>query len=122
MRFIMQFWSDETRPAAPDFVSALAHYNERLEQAGVLLAAEGLVKCDAGLRITMVHGERELRPSSARDTPRLGAGFWILRAHSHAEAAAWAKLCPLMEGDVLELRELYGPPELMLIASQVALA
>jgi hypothetical protein len=122
MRFIIQLWSDEARPASPLLVSALARFNEQLEQAGVLLAAEGLVKSESGVRINMVQGERALREGPFLDAAAgLGAGFWIIRAKSKHEAVEWAKRCPLAEGDQLEVRALYGLPELALAASDVAM-
>jgi hypothetical protein len=121
MRFIIQLWSDETRPASPASVSALAQFNERMAQAGVLLAAEGLVKSDLGTRITMSEGERVLSPGPFVDAPRLGAGFWIVRVRSRQEALAWAMRCPLSDGDQLELRALYGVADLELVASELAL-
>jgi hypothetical protein len=119
MRFIIQLSSDETRPATPAFVSALAHFNEQLAQAGVLLAAEGLVKSESGVRITMIDGERSLRVGPF-DAPALGAGFWIIRTRGKEEAVEWAKRCPLAEGDQLELRALYGVPDLALATSELA--
>jgi hypothetical protein len=114
-------WSDETRPASPASVSALAHFNERMAQAGVLLAAEGLVKSDLGTRITMREGERVLNGGPFLDAPRLGAGFWIIRARTRQEALAWAMRCPLSDGDQLEVRPLYGVADLELVASELAL-
>lgn len=121
MRFIIQLWSDEGRPVSPVSVSALAHFNEQLSQAGVLLAAEGLVKSDTALRITMADGAHDVSAGPFRDAPRLGAGFWIIRARSKQEALDWAKRCPLAEGDQLELRQLYGMPDLALATSGIAL-
>jgi hypothetical protein len=120
MRFIIQLWSDEVRPASPAFISALAHFNERLAQAGVLMAAEGLVMSEAGMRIAMAAGERVLTAGPFVDAPRLGAGFWIIRAASKQEALEWAKRCPLGEGDHLELRPLYGFADLALTSSELA--
>ena len=122
MRFIIQLWTDEARPAAPAVVTALAQFNEQLEHAGVLLAAEGLVKSQRGVRIAMADGAHTLSHGPFTDAPRLGAGFWIIRAKSQHEAVEWAKRCPLAEGDQLEVRELYGLAELALISSKLALA
>jgi hypothetical protein len=120
MRFMIQLWSDETRPASPARVHALARYNEELAQAGVLLAAEGLVASPSGMRIALAGGERVLTPGPFRDAPRLGAGFWIVRVGEKREALEWGKRCPLAEGDVLEVRELYGFTELSLHLSDLA--
>jgi hypothetical protein len=121
MRFIIQLWSDEARPVSPALVSALAHFNEQLAQAGVLLSAEGLVKSDRGVRITLDEGARAVSAGPFRDASKLGAGFWIIRARSKHEALRWAERCPLAEGDHLELRQLYGLSDLALAESGLAL-
>ena len=120
MRFIIQLWSDE-RAASTALIEALAEYNERLASEGVLLAAEGLVS-SGGVRITLADGERSTHTGPFADAPRLGSGFWIVRARSKEEAVAWAGLCPLREGDVLEVRQLYGSADLALIHTKLALA
>lgn len=122
MRFMIQLWSDETRPASPALVSALARFNEELAQAGVLLAAEGLLASSAGVRMTMARGERVVTHGPFFDTTKLGAGFWIVRAGSKQQALEWARRCPLGEGDLLEVRELYGLADLALPSSALALA
>jgi hypothetical protein len=122
MRFIMQLWSDEARPASPTLVQALARFNEELAQAGVLLAAEGLVASSAGVRMTMARGERIVTHGPFRDASRLCAGFWILRASSKQHVLEWARRCPLGDGDMLELRELYGVADIALPSSELATA
>lgn len=122
MRFIIQLWSDEARPPSPALVSALARFNEELAQAGILLAAEGLVASSAGVRMTMARGERLVTPGPFFDGAKLGAGFWIVRASSKQHAVDWARRCPLGEGDTLEVRELYGLADLALPSSELVLA
>jgi hypothetical protein len=122
MRFIIQLWSDEARPASPALISALARFNEELAQAGVLLAAEGLVASSAGVRMIMARGERIVTNGPFFDASKLGAGFWIVRASSKQHALEWARRCPLGEGDMLEVRELFGLADLALPSSELALA
>jgi hypothetical protein len=111
MRFMIQLWTDEARPAAPELVNALARYNDELADSGVLLAAEGLVASKSGVHIAYQSGERLVRDGAT--TPRrLGVGFWILRVRDKREAVAWAQRCPLGEGDALEVRQLFGAADL----------
>lgn len=121
MRFIIQLWSDEARPVSPALVSALAQFNEQLSQAGVLLSAEGLVRSDSAVRITMAAGARAVSAGPFRDAAKLGAGFWIIRAPSKREALDWAERCPLGDGDHLELRQLYGLSDVALTDGGMAL-
>ncbi|HEX6239451.1 MAG TPA: YciI family protein [Polyangiales bacterium] len=107
MRFMIQLWTDEARPAAPELVQALARFSDELDHAGVLLAAEGLVDSRTGVHIAYQRGERSIR-EGARTAQRLGVGFWIVRAGSKREAVEWAQRCPLQEGDAIEVRQLFG--------------
>jgi hypothetical protein len=111
MRFMIQLWTEEASSAVPERVNALARYNEELAEAGVLLAAEGLVASHAGVHIALHGGERHV-VEGAHSEGRLGVGFWIVRARDKRDAVAWAQRCPLGEGDALEVRQLYGAADL----------
>lgn len=111
MRYMIQLWTDESQPAPPERVLALARFNDDLSQAGVLLAAEGLVNSSTGVHIAHQHGERSIR-EGARGAQRLGVGFWILRVASKREAVEWAQRFPLQDGDALEVRQLFGAADL----------
>jgi hypothetical protein len=41
------------------------------------------------------------------ETMELIAGFWIWMVKSMDEALAWARRCPMLEGDVLEIRPVF---------------
>ena len=111
MRFMIQLWSDEGRPAPAEHVAALAQYNDELGQAGVLLAAEGLVASSAGVHIGLAGGERHVR-EGVHSSQRSGVGFWIVRVGCKREAVELAQRCPLGEGDAIEVRQLYGAADL----------
>ncbi len=114
MRFMMQLWSrEEAQPARlpdPALVSAMASYYEELTDAGVLLVAEGLLASGRGARIAVAEGERVVTEGPFADADRLTSAILILQVKSKSEALAWAQRCPLAEGDLLELRQLYDPP------------
>ena len=120
MRFMIQLWTDEARPAAPELVDALARFNEELADGGVLLAAEGLVASRAGVHIALRRGERSVR-DGATGLQRSGVGFWILRVRDKREAVAWAQRCPLGEGDALEVRQLFGAADLEVMVAALAI-
>ena len=114
MRFMIQLSSRENAELGEGearLVAAVAKYCDELMNAGVLLAVEGLLESAKGARISMAHGQRTVADGPFRDTPRLGVAFWVIRAKSKAEALAWAERCPLSEGDLLEVRQLYDPTD-----------
>jgi hypothetical protein len=110
MRYIIQLWSDET-PAQPAHVAAMARYYEDLARAGVLLATEGFLPSAKGARISMARGRQVIEPGPFPEAGKQTAGFWMIRASSREEAIDWARRCPLSEGDVLEVRQAYGPAD-----------
>jgi len=114
MRFMIQLWSDEHALPDTQLVAAMVSYNDALSRAGVLLAAEGLLSSSRGARISMSAGQRELSHGPFHEALGVCVGFWLLRVRSRAEALECTKRCPLSERDVLELRELYGVPDLTL--------
>ncbi len=84
-------------------IQKMMKYNSDLAHAGVLESLNGLHPPSQGVRFqfggdgpSMVNTEVE------------GAvgGYWILKVESHEAAVAWAKRCPAMPGDVLELRRI----------------
>ncbi|HVZ36245.1 MAG TPA: YciI family protein [Polyangiaceae bacterium] len=114
MRFMIQLWSREDtdlrRRPDPRLIAAMARYYEELTDAGVLRVAEGLLPSLRGARIVSSHGERVVSEGPFAETGRLTAAILIIQVRSKAEALAWAERCPLADGDLLELRELYEPP------------
>lgn len=110
MRYIIQLWSDET-PAHPTHVAAMTRYYEDLARAGVLLATEGFLPSEKGARISMARGEQVVERGPFREGRKQAAGFWMIRASSREQAIEWARRCPLAEGDVLEVRQAYGPAD-----------
>jgi hypothetical protein len=114
MRFMIQLWSDERALPDEKRVVAMARYNDMLSQAGVLLCAEGLLSSTRGARIAMHGGQPVVVQGPFDDGRTPCVGFWLLRVGSKAEAVEWARLCPLSEGDILDVRQLYTVPELAL--------
>lgn len=80
-------------------------FNEGLERAGVLLAAEGLQPTSAGARIDFEAGGPSISrgPFASRD---LVAGFWMIEAKSLDAAIDMMKQAPFQEGQ-LEIRALH---------------
>jgi hypothetical protein len=116
MRYLLQLRSDERRPAQGAHVAALTQFNDDLWRAGVLLAVEGLLPSARGAHISMARGQRTIVEGQRADPRPTSAGFWLIQADSAQTAVAWAKRCPLADGDELELRELYEPPELWTVS------
>lgn len=86
-------------------INDMGAYNEKLMKAGVMLAGEGLADDPANSFVV----DFESEPPVVTDGPygevhELFNGFWMLEVASRAEAAEWARQCPLGPGSKLEVR------------------
>ena len=87
-------------------LNAMGKFNEELENAGVVLAAEGLHPSSKAKRIKFSGGNRIVTDGPFAETRELIAGFWIWKVNSMDEALEWAKRIPTdperpdMEGEI----------------------
>lgn len=112
MRFMIIVKSTEQGEAGilPDSadLAAMGRFNEKLIDAGILLAAEGLMASSKGARIKFEpQGKQTIVDGPFAEAKELVAGFWIIRAHSFEEAMKWARMAPMSVGDVLEVRQVF---------------
>jgi hypothetical protein len=73
---------------------AMARFNEQLVNAGVLLAADGLLPSSKGKRIGFDGASRTVIDGPFAETRELVAGFWLWEVRDMDEAVAWVKRCP----------------------------
>ena len=106
---LLRPWLDEHTPTASDFAQAqkraarVLSALQRDPDAGVLESLNGLHPPTSGVQVRF--GEDG---SSVSDIESAGAvgGYWILNVSSHEAAVEWARRCPALPGDVLELRQI----------------
>lgn len=112
MRFLVMVKADQATEAGvmPDekLLSEMMSFNEQLVKAGVMLAGEGLHPSSKGARVAFSAG----RHSTVIDGPfaeakELVAGYWLWQCKSLAEAIEWVKRCPMQEGAVIEIRQVF---------------
>ena len=91
-------------------VAAMMKFNQSLQQAGVLLALDGLHPPSMGARVSFAGGKPKVTDGPFAEAKELVAGYTIIQVASREEALAWVKRWPVEDGDgevELELRELY---------------
>jgi hypothetical protein len=123
MRFMVIVKANKESEAGilPDqkILTEIGKFNEELEKAGVLLAAEGLQPSSKGVRMKFSGNKRTVIDGPFTETKELIAGFWLWQVKSKEEAIEWLKRAPFQEGEV-EIRQVgeaddFGPdftPEL----------
>ena len=92
-----------------ELFDAMARYNEKLVNAGIMLAGEGLQPTSKGVRVRFSGDERIVTGGPFTETNELIAGFWLWQVKSMEEAIDWVKRCPnpMMEDSDIEIRPLY---------------
>jgi hypothetical protein len=97
------------KPSDAKMLDEMGKFNEELVKAGVMLEGEGLHPSSKGVRVQF---GGQGKPAKVIDGPfaetkELVAGYWIWQVKSRDEAVAWLKRAPFLEGDVVEVRQIF---------------
>ncbi|WP_024304346.1 YciI family protein [Pseudogulbenkiania sp. MAI-1] len=111
MRFMMLMIPKGYENADPgampsaEAVAAMMKYNEELQQAGVLLALDGLHPPSMGARVSFEDGQPKVTEGPFPDVQEVLGGYWMIQVKSREEAVEWAKRCPASANEVVEVRQ-----------------
>ena len=111
MRFMMLMIPHGYEQAEPgtmppaDRVAAMMKYNEALQQAGVLIALDGLHPPSMGARVSFPGGKPKVTDGPFSEAKEVLGGYWMIKVASKEEAIAWASRCPAAENEVIEIRQ-----------------
>ena len=111
MRFMMLMIPKGYEQAEPgttppaDRVAEMMKYNEALQQAGVLLALDGLHPPSMGARVSFEGGRAKVTDGPFAEAKEVLGGYWMINVASREEAVAWAKRCPATDNEVIEVRQ-----------------
>jgi len=89
----------------PKQVADMMKFNEALQQAGVLLALDGLHPPSMGARVTFSGGKPSVIDGPYIETKEVLGGYWMIRVNSKEEAIEWAKRCPMQDNEIIEIRQ-----------------
>ena len=90
-----------------EILTKMGKYNERLVQAGVMLAGEGLQASAKGKRVKFSGNNRVVTDGPFAETKELIAGFWLWRVNSMQDAVEWLKQAPFDGGEEVEIRQIF---------------
>jgi hypothetical protein len=111
MRFMMLMIPKGYETAAPGTmpdpkaVAAMMEYNRALQEAGVLLALDGLHPPSMGARVTFAGGKPKVTDGPFAEAKEVLGGYWMIQVSSRAEAIEWAKRCPGSDNEMIEVRQ-----------------
>ena len=81
-------------PETKKMMEAMGRFNDELEKAGILIAADGLKPSSFGKRIAFDGTNRTVSNGPFFPSRDQVAGFWIWEVKDMDEAVAWVKRCP----------------------------
>ncbi len=112
MRFVMLVIPKAYEAATADFVppadlvAKMAKYNDSLGKAGVLLGMDGLAPPPKAARVEFSGGKPHVKDGPFAEAKEMVGGYWIIQAKSREEAVEWAKRAPMLDGDIIEVRQI----------------
>ncbi|HET8625259.1 MAG TPA: YciI family protein [Gemmatimonadales bacterium] len=102
-------------------VAAMMKYNQSLQQAGVLLALDGLHPPSMGARVSFPDGKPKVTDGPFAEAKEVLGGYWMIDVKSRDEAIEWAKRCPASPNEVIEVRQVQEmsdfPPDVQAAAA-----
>jgi hypothetical protein len=91
-----------------EMLETMGRFNDELIKAGIMLAGDGLQDSSKGARIAFSSGGKTtVTDGPFAETKELIAGFWIVQAKSKEEVVERFRHAPMLDGDVLEIRQIF---------------
>lgn len=90
-----------------DAVARMMKYNEELAKAGALVSLDGLHPLAKGARIKFAGGKPTVTDGPFIESKEVLGGYWIIQVKSKDEAVEWARRIPAVDGDEVELRQIF---------------
>jgi hypothetical protein len=88
-----------------DLVAKMTKYNASLTKAGVLLGLDGLRPPAKAARVRFADGKARVTDGPFAEAKEVIGGYWMIQAKSREEAVEWAKRAPMLDGDIIEVRQ-----------------
>jgi hypothetical protein len=92
----------------PEAVKEMARFNEEMGKSVGILSLNGLHPLHAGARVSFGKGKPTVTDGPYIETKEVLGGYWLVEADSKEELVKWAERCPAAEGDVIEIRQVFG--------------
>lgn len=110
MRFMVIVKADKESEAgvlpSRELLEEMGKYNEKLSDAGVMLAGEGLQPSSKGVRVKFSGGKTTVIDGPFAEAKELVAGFWLWQVRSKEEAIEWLRRAPFKDAEI-EIRQVF---------------
>ena len=88
-------------------LAEMGSFNEKMIDAGIMLAGEGVQASSKGARVKFGGGQPIVTDGPFAETKELLSGFWLIQVKDKAEALEWCKRIPFHNGESVELRQVF---------------
>jgi hypothetical protein len=111
MRFMMLVIPKGYETAEPgtmpdaEGVEKMMAYNRALQEAGVLLALDGLHPPSMGFRVHYEGGRPTVKDGPFAEAKEVVGGYWMIDVASREEAVEWARKAPMGDNEIIEVRQ-----------------
>ena len=110
MRFMVIVKADKESEAgvlpSRELLEEMGKYNEKLSDAGVMLAGEGLQPSSKGVRVKFSGGKTTVIDGPFAEAKELVAGFWLCHVRSTEAAIEWIRRSPFKDAEI-EIRQVF---------------
>ena len=119
MRFMMLMYpgpaaEQETDPVTgnEELLHAMVAFNQRMVDAGVMIAGDGLMPTSKGARVKYAgRGSVTVIDGPFTETKEILGGYWLIQCASLEEAVNWARQAPCPAGEMIEIRQCWEPED-----------
>jgi hypothetical protein len=89
-------------------IEEMTRFNHEMGKSLKILSLNGLHPLSSGVRVSFGKGKPTVTDGPFIEANEVLGGYWIVEAESREELLAWAQRCPAAEGDVIEIRQIFG--------------
>jgi hypothetical protein len=95
----------------PKAIEAMGRFNEEMGKALKIESLNGLHPQAKGARVSFAKGKPTVTDGPFIESKEVLGGYWLVEAPSKEEVVKWAQRCPAAEGDIIEVRQIFGPED-----------
>jgi hypothetical protein len=92
----------------PKKIEEMTRFNEEMGKALKIESLNGLRPLNAGARVSFAKGKNTVTDGPFIEAKEVLGGYWMVDAASTEEVVKWAQRCPADEGDIIEIRQIFG--------------
>ena len=92
----------------PKKIEEMTRFNEEMGKSPKILSLNGLHSLSSGARVSFGKGKPTVTDGPFIETKEVLGGYWMVEADSKEELVEWARRCPADDGDVIEIRQIFG--------------